>query len=293
MPQTRDQRCISVLKNFFESPEILDNKYYELKKITHRGWKTARYEIKIPNTWTSDTPEYDERSHQLIWKRIGRYQEIPSRNEITRIRELFKAKFEPHEKSIIVGSKGRKRDTSYLRIYQDTMDSEIYDSDDDDGVRDLSTINIRVVVQYNKDEIPFPEDFNFEERTRKLERENNSLRDTIKVFRHQTDRYINRLRRTNMRLLHQRDEANTALDTCYVSFQQHNGKYMQKYRDIINKQYEEQNKHFDCPICYENIEKGNIFTTPCNHVLCNTCAKQCENCCPLCREEMFNIESIL
>ena len=35
-----------------------------------------------------------------------------------------------------------------------------------------------------------------------------------------------------------------------------------------------------------SIENDKIYTTPCNHVFCTSCATQCKNKCPLCRQEM-------
>lgn len=270
MPLTRDQRCMSVLRNFFEEENILNNNHYELKKQTHRGWKVARYEIEIPEIWYTRSPRYDAQYRQLIWVANELTQTLPARDHMDIILEKFKSKFEPFEKSIkrAYGS----RLTSFLRI--------------NDCVINDKSIKLYIMVQYDKEHIPFPEIINTQQRLNRLERENENMRNTIRDFRHQTERYISRIKRINMRLIHERDDALSFTEGCHQSFKTENDKYMNMYRNIINEQYLELKKTFECPVCYDKIENDKIFTTPCNHVLCIDCTKQCKNKCPLCRDDM-------
>jgi len=272
MTKTRDQRCRSVIRNFFELPTNLDKTYYEFSKKIESGWKTARYQINIPNKWESRAPHYNTDTHNLEWNTIEHVQELLTKEKMEEIIQTFKDKFEPYENSINLLN-GRKRFTSYLRIYQ-------YDLEENNH-------NIRFMVLYNGQEIPFSEN---EEDPKvileKLERENNGLKQRLKNFHKETDMAMIRLGRQN---LHLRDElrlANNTVDSCYMSFQLVNIKYMRSYRNIINECYNENNKSFDCPVCYETIKSGEVFTTPCNHVLCNDCAKHCKNSCPMCRQDM-------
>ena len=276
MTKTRDQRCRSVIQRFFELPTNLDKTYYEFSKKNESGWKTARYQINIPNKWESKQPHYDDTADRLYWNTIEHIQEIPPKEKIDEIIQLFKETFEPYENSVELRS-GRKRVTSYLRIYQSDIEENNY--------------NIRIMVLYNRQEIPFLEtEPDSKMLLEKLERENHSLKNTMNLHFNETDKAINRLRRIIRRTSEERDLAKDLLDASYQSFQLSNVKYMRSYRDIINELYKETNKAFDCPVCYETIKSDEVFTTPCNHVICNGCAKHCKNSCPMCRQDMCCVE---
>ena len=57
-------------------------------------------------------------------------------------------------------------------------------------------------------------------------------------------------------------------------------------RIAVSNLHKETKKTFDCPVCYESIKSGDEFTSPCNHVVCNECAKRCKNTCPMCRQDL-------
>ena len=283
MPQTRDQRCRIVIKNFLEQEDILNDTYYTLNKVSLHGWKLARYEITIPKTWYERRPSLvtNDESYELNWVTDELQQELPSEQDVQNIITKFKEKFEPHEKYII-RSHGKKT-TSFMRIYL----SQDEDNDDNENLR------FDVLVQYNKKEIPFPEDIDMEQRVQKLERENESLRNKIRMAESVTQQYQMNMRSYNNRLKNQRDDAIELINTCHHAFNVENQKYMNMYRNIINKQYLELNKTFECPVCYEKIANEKIFTTPCNHVLCIDCSNHCKNTCPMCRDNMcYIIEDI-
>ncbi len=271
MTITRDQRCRKALLHFITLPEHLgDNLHIEFSKKNSKGWKHAYYMIKIPKTWTITSPVYENRT--LTWKQAEHIQTIPIEDKMNEIKAKFKEVFEPHEKKYIRFN-GRENVVSYLRMYQ--LDCE----------ENVNTI--RFMVVYDKDWLPFPEPvIDPTIRIEKLERENTELKQSLSGFQYQTDRYFARLTRINNNLKAERDLAEATLDGCYASFQLNNAKHVGSYRDIINEFYKKTNKTFDCPVCYETIKSGDEFTTPCNHVVCNGCAKHCKNTCPMCRQEM-------
>jgi hypothetical protein len=272
MPKSRDQRCRSVIRNFFELHTNLNKVYYEFSKKKESGWKIAHYQINIPNKWESQEPQYNTETQTLHWNTIEHVQELPTKEKMEEIVQTFKDKFEPYEKSIEFRS-GRKRVTSYLRIYQSDLEE--------------NNCNIRIMVMYNGQEIPFSEDEpDPKVLIEKLERENKGMKQRLQHFHQQINRELRHLNQINTRLIEEIHIANDTVDSCYMSFQLSNIKYMRSYRDIINECYNENNKSFDCPVCYEIIKSGEVFTTPCNHVICNDCAKHCKNSCPMCRQDM-------
>tara|TARA_B110000858_G_C17705589_1_gene428061 strand:+ start:209 stop:1033 length:825 start_codon:yes stop_codon:yes gene_type:complete len=270
MPQTRDQRCTAVLRNFFEQENILGEFHYELKKLTHRGWKFVRYEIEIPQTWFMRYPRYNSNYNELIWTEEEHGQIIPNEEHINIVLDKFKEKFEPFEKNIR-RAYGTKL-SSFLRITGHSINE--------------SHVKLYVNVQYNKDEIPFPEDFDYLARARRLESENESLRNTIRDFKHETDKANCRLRRDYFIIIRQRDNALNFINNMKTDFNKKTTSFIMNYQTIINNQYKELNKNFDCPVCFISIENDKTYTTPCNHVFCESCATQCNNKCPLCRQEM-------
>ena len=134
-----------------------------------------------------------------------------------------------------------------------------------------SKVTFNLIVQYDKDHIPFPENDNenMEARIEQLERNNEQLLDRLRLFRSETERYVGPMRRRLHRVLRERDEANMFISTCENVFKMNNSKYMECYRNILRDCYKTMNKSHECPICYENIEYMNVFTTPCNHIMCN------------------------
>lgn len=270
MPQTRDQRCTAVLRNFFEQEDIIGAYHYELKKLTHRGWKCARYEIFIPQTWFERYPRYSRDYNELIWVGEEHGQNIPDEDHVTDVMDKFKEKFEPFETNMrrAYGTKT----SSFLRITGSSINE--------------SYIKLYINVQYNKNEIPFPEDFDYLARARRLETENESLRNTIRDFRRETERATCRLRRDYFNVIRERNDALDYANNIQTIFNKNMTSFMMNYQTILNHQYKELNKNFDCPVCLTSIENDKIYTTPCNHVFCTSCATQCKNKCPLCRQEM-------
>jgi len=271
MTITRDQKCRKALLHFIKLSNNLGNDLHiEFSKKDERGWKHAYYMLKIPDKWTTTHPIYER--HELRWETVEKTQTIPTEEKMNEIKATFKEHFEPHEKKI-KRRNGVVSTTSYARIYQlDCEENEII---------------VRFMVIYDKDHIPFPEpEIDPTVHIDKLERENRELKQCLSGYKEQTDRYFGRLRRINNRLQDEVNLAQATVDGCYASFQLNNVKHMRSYRDIINEFYKETNKTFDCPVCYETIKSGDEFTSPCNHVLCNGCAKHCKNSCPMCRQEM-------
>ena len=194
---------------------------------------------------------------------------------MSNIQNNFKEKFEPYEKKTL----NNMNATSFTRIYETAVILE----------DNINKIIYKILVVYDKDHIPFPEEINNDSRLEYLETRNQTLTSELMHIRQQTDRYVQHMRRRVTRALHERDDANRALSDCGLQFLQKNAKYAESYRNIIRNCYKELNKKFECPVCYENIEIKNIFITPCNHHICINCSDKCRNTCPLCRQEMSYI----
>lgn len=48
----------------------------------------------------------------------------------------------------------------------------------------------------------------------------------------------------------------------------------------------------NCPICLETLDKTMNITTPCNHVFHLSCLRKCDSQCPLCRQEIEEIDTM-
>ena len=266
MPRTRDQRCQRVINLFFNRQ--LPNTHFQLSKVDGRGWKIARYKVIISSSWFIRSPSYDHETRTLVWNNIEHNQELPDEEKIQHIVDEFSDHFKDFEK------KERNILLSFLCLHETEIEE--------------SKVTFNLIVQYDKDHIPFPENDNenMEARIEQLERNNEQLLDRLRLFRSETERYVGPMRRRLHRVLRERDEANMFISTCENVFKMNNSKYMECYRNILRDCYKTMNKTHECPICYENIEYMNVFTTPCNHVMCNECSTKCKNVCPMCRQEM-------
>lgn len=274
MPKTRDQRCQRVLNEFFR--EKVQNLHFILKRENVRGWKYARYEVIIPNKWTINKPYYNSQTRSLTWEQEVKIQDISNtRNIMSNIQNEFKEKFESYEKKTL----NNMNAVSFTRIYETSVILE----------EDIEKIIYKILVVYDKDHIPFPEEIDNDSRLEYLERRNTTLTTELSQIRRETDRYILYMRRRVNRALNERDNANKNLSESSLHFLQQNAKYADAYRNIIRNCYKELNRNFECPVCYENIEIKNIFITPCNHHICMNCSDKCRNTCPLCRQEMSYI----
>ena len=54
----------------------------------------------------------------------------------------------------------------------------------------------------------------------------------------------------------------------------------------------------ECPICYENFQKKEVYTTSCNHTFCKKCMIQlCKQnityTCPVCRNRCYELSNVL
>lgn len=50
--------------------------------------------------------------------------------------------------------------------------------------------------------------------------------------------------------------------------------------------YEDLKKKIECPICFENMNKENLYITKCGHKICKECYKQVDKC-PICRANIY------
>lgn len=264
MPRTRDQRCRRVLNVFFEKQ--LQNVHFVLEKMNVRGWKIGRYLLSIPKQWTVTNPIYDRETRSLIWNNTTKTQVLPNTEKVLEVEQNFKIHFEPSEKN------NGTTNISYLRIHETKLSDE--------------KVEYHLIVVYDKEYVPFPEEIDLNQRIEQLERSNEQMTKQLYEYRHETEKYIGYMRRKLHRLIRERDEANYAVTTCSQLFKKNNADYMENYRKIIRECYLELKKNFECPICYESIPNENVFITPCNHVICSECTKRCQNNCPLCRQEM-------
>jgi len=264
MPRSRDQRCRRVLNTFFD--EHLTNVYYVLEKLNVRGWKIARYVVTIPKEWSVSSPRYDHDTRSLTWINNTKTQVLPQNERVNEIEQLFKTKMEPYEK------KSGGISSSYLRIHEKKLNDE--------------KIEYHLIVIYDKEHMPFAEEVDLNQRIELLERNNDQMSRELRNYRNETEKYVGYMRRKLHRAIRDRDEANYAVSTCSQLFEKHNAEHMENYRKIIRDCYVKLKKTFDCPVCYESIPNDKVFTTPCNHIICSDCTKQCRNSCPMCRQKM-------
>jgi hypothetical protein len=265
MTKSRDQRCKRALNTFFCHYE----KQYTLVKLNVRGYVYARYEITIPRKWTDTEPRYDHETGTLQWETNEFEQELPDSTQIRDMELQFRDKFQPYEKP----------DTS-MRVYEVTATDE--------------NVVFKIIVHYFKSYIPFPEDEpTLEQRIGQLERINEDLNQRIRNFERDADIYAlhildrnNELSRRNRRLARDLENANNAVMHCKSIFHEHYVKLMMSYRKIIQNCFAEMGQTHECPICYEPIPNQRLFVTPCNHKICDSCASQCNDTCPMCRQEM-------
>jgi hypothetical protein len=254
MPKSRDHRCRRALNTFFDAYPY----HFELEKLNVRGYVYARYEITASNEWFQTEPNYNAEDRSLTWNQVRQEQELPNAAKITEIETQFHNTFQPYEKP-----------HTSMRIHE-------VESNEDKVV-------FKIVVQYFKSHIPFPEDeATLEQRIGQLERKNAELSHRLRNNELHTDTYVNYLNLNNNRLFKQ----------LRISQAQYYSGFMNSYRAIIRKCYVETEKSFECPVCYENIANENIFVTPCEHVLCNWCASHCNDTCPMCRQEMTFSETL-
>ena len=269
MPRTRDQRCRRILNIYFN--EQLKDINFDITKLDTRGWKIARYIVKIPSKWVVYKPQYNNETRTLSWVPITNIQELLTDEKMKAIEQDFKSKFEPFEKKTTSVS------SSYLRIY----DKKNTDNENE----------FHLIVVYDKDHLPFDENIDIQQRNIELERYNQQLSDILSSYQKETDKYSKYLRAQYLRVKRQRDEARDSLIHCSILFKERSSNQLESYRKIIQKCYLEMKKEFECPVCYENIPNNKIFTTPCQHVICIDCTKQCGNVCPMCRQDMTFIPS--
>ena len=54
-------------------------------------------------------------------------------------------------------------------------------------------------------------------------------------------------------------------------------------------EFSDNNYQEECPICFKNVTKTNLFITECAHIFCNNCIIRhiiiCNESCPMCRKE--------
>jgi len=278
MNKTRHNRCHESIKQFFEhSDNIGLETNFKIEKMEEKGWKTGKYMVTIPNKWIEKKPHYE--GGNIRWENLEFNQTIPTIERANEIAQNFKTIFEPFEHK--VESVARiPRITSFVRIYQSELEHDV-----DTGIE---THVFRIMVLFNKQEIPFPEN-----QTRNMEEVNNKLMRENRYLHNRFNKYIRELGKREVylqrKLRRTHDELTLAQDTLtasHASFRESNDKYFHSYRNIINDLYTETKKEFECPVCYETIKNEEAFTTPCNHVICNDCSGKCRNNCPMCRQEM-------
>ena len=188
MPKTRDQRCQRVLNEFFRKK--IDNLHFNLKKENVRGWKYARYEIIIPNKWVVNKANYNSQTRTLTWDQTLKTQDISNiQNKMSSIQDDFKEKFEPYEKKIL----SNMNSTSFTRIYETAVILE----------DNINKIIYKILVVYDKEHIPFPEEINNDSRLEYLETRNQTLTSELTHIRQQTDRYVQHMRRRVNRALNE------------------------------------------------------------------------------------------
>jgi len=258
MPKSRDQRCRRALNTFFDAYPF----HFETEKLNLRGYVYARYEITANKEWFYNEPNYNAEERSLTWNQVLQQQELPDAAKIAEIEANFHTTFRPYEKP----------DTS-MRLHEVEANEE--------------KVVFKIIVQYFKSHIPFPEDeASLEQRLGQLERKNEELNNRLFTYDYQTEMHVEFLNRRNLRMNRELCNANERVDACKAKFQQNYAGFMWSYRNIIRKCYAETGKSYECPVCYDSIANEKLFVTPCNHILCNECASHCNDTCPLCRQEM-------
>jgi len=264
MPRSRDQRCKRVLNAFFD--QHFENVHFTLEKLNIRGWKIARYVVTIQKEWTISSPHYDHETRSLTWVNNTKTQVLPGIGKIIEVEQTFKRNFEGSEKK--VGSSV----VSYLRIHEAKVNDE--------------KIEYHLIVVYDKEYVPFPEEIDLNQRIQQLEKNNDQMTKQLREYQIETEKYVGYMRRKLHRAIRDRDEANYAVTTCSQLFEKQNAEHMESYRNILRECYTELDKNFECPVCYEPIPNDKVFTTPCKHIICSDCTKHCNNNCPMCRQNM-------
>ena len=74
MPRTRNERCKRILHDYFN--EKLGNLHYDLTKLDTKGWKIARYTLKIPAQWNDWILNHNNETNILTWDENIKYQNI-------------------------------------------------------------------------------------------------------------------------------------------------------------------------------------------------------------------------
>jgi len=260
MPKiTRDQYCQRSINAFFRDYDF----HYYLIKLNVDGYSLARYELTIPKSWEEHKPVYDSVSQNLTWNAEICEQELPNPDTIC---NYFTTVFSPFEKP-----------GADLRIH----DTEMNDAG----------ITFKMLVKYFKSDLPFPsEQVTLEKRVQQLELQNEMMSLKLRDYNAETHMYTSTLKRRNNRLKTERDDAVNGIKFCSEIFLEQYSQITYQYRNMLRECYKDLNRKFDdCPVCYEPIENKNMFITPCNHHLCNDCAGQCNNMCPMCRQELCYI----
>ena len=258
MPKSRDQRCRRALHTFFDAYPF----QFEIEKLNIRGYVYARYEITANKEWFHTVPHYNMEERCLIWNQVLQQQELPDAAKIAEIEANFRTTFRPYEKP-----------NTSMRLHEVDANEE--------------KVVFKIIVQYFKSHVPFPEDeMSLEQRIGQLERKNEELIHRLSNYNIHTEAHIEFLINRNRRISDDLLSACYQLEAYKTTFRQKYDGFMNSYRNIIRKCYAEIGKTFECPVCYDEIANENIFITPCNHVVCNLCASQCKDTCPMCRQEM-------
>ena len=257
MPKiTRDQHCQRAINAFFRDYEF----HYHLIKLNVEGYSIARYELTIPKAWEEHKPVYDSVSNNLTWNIETCEQELP--NPVT-ICNDFATVFSPCEKP-----------DAYLRIHIAEMNNE--------------GITFKMLVKYFKSDLPFPpEETTMEKRVQQLELQNEMMSLKLRDYNAEIDLYVRPMKRRIHLLKLERDNAINGINQCSAIFLEQYSQITYQYRNMLRECYKDLNRKVDdCPVCYDPIEYENMFITPCKHHLCNDCAGQCKNSCPMCRQEL-------
>ena len=116
----------------------------------------------------------------------------------------------------------------------------------------IATINFNII--YDKDHLPFPK------------------------LLTQEDKYILEIEKLS-ELVEIHHRTKTIFRRKYNNAMIKLKKVQEKIQEKISNNYE---NNEDCPVCYEEIEKNNLFVPLCFHNICISCYERCDKC-PLCR----------